>query len=44
MSRRGGRRVLTRTFNKILDSERMTEEWRRSVLVLILKNKGDEQS
>lgn len=28
-------------FNKILESERMFEEWRRSVLVLIFKNKGD---
>ena len=35
---------LTRTFNKILESERMSEEWRRSVLVLIFRNKGDMQS
>ena len=33
----------TRTLNKVLESERMAEEW-RSVLLLILKNKGDVQS
>ena len=32
---------LTRLFNTILESERMPEEWRRSVLVPIFKNKGD---
>ncbi|KAK3551351.1 hypothetical protein QTP70_015027 [Hemibagrus guttatus] len=31
-------------FNRILESERMPEEWRRSVLVPIFKNKGDVQS
>ncbi|KAG2458644.1 RTBS polymerase, partial [Polypterus senegalus] len=32
---------LTRLFNGILESERMLEDWRRSVLVPIFKNKGD---
>ena len=31
-------------FNKILDSEKMPKEWRRSVLVPIFKNKGYVQS
>ena len=31
---------LTRLFNKILEDERMPDEW-RSVLVPIFKNKGD---
>lgn len=31
-------------FNRILDSEKMPKEWRRSVLVPIMKNKGDVQS
>ncbi|RXN38888.1 Retrovirus-related Pol poly LINE-1 [Labeo rohita] len=35
---------LTSLFNKILDSETIPEEWRRSVLVPIFKNKGDVQS
>ncbi|KAL7841885.1 hypothetical protein SRHO_G00255760 [Serrasalmus rhombeus] len=35
---------LTRLFNKILESERMPDEWRSSVLVPIFKNKGDVQS
>lgn len=34
---------LTRLFNQILESERMPEEWRKSVLVPIFKNKGDVQ-
>lgn len=34
-------KFLTRLFNKILESESMPEEWRRSVLVPIYKNKGD---
>lgn len=34
---------LTRLLNTILEVERMPEEW-RSVLVPILKNKGDMQS
>ena len=32
---------LTRLFNKLLVGERMPEEWRRSVLIPIYKNKGD---
>ncbi|KAK3513112.1 hypothetical protein QTP70_001685 [Hemibagrus guttatus] len=35
---------LTSLFNRVLESERMPEEWRRSVLVTIFKNKGDVQS
>ena len=35
---------ITRLFNKILEDERMPDEWRRSVLVPIFKNKGDVQS
>ena len=35
---------LMKTFNRILESERMSEEWRRSVLVSVSKNKGDVQS
>ncbi|KAK3525039.1 hypothetical protein QTP86_013475 [Hemibagrus guttatus] len=35
---------LTSLFNRLLESERMPEEWRRSVLVPIFKNKGDVQS
>ncbi|KAK3516882.1 hypothetical protein QTP70_028199, partial [Hemibagrus guttatus] len=35
---------LTSLFNGVLESERMPEEWRRSVLVPIFKNKGDVQS
>ncbi|KAK3509854.1 hypothetical protein QTP70_015741 [Hemibagrus guttatus] len=35
---------LTSLFNKVLESERMPEEWRRSALVPIFKNKGDVQS
>ncbi|KAK3545944.1 hypothetical protein QTP70_016948, partial [Hemibagrus guttatus] len=35
---------LTSLFNRVLESERMLEEWRRSVLVPIFKNKGDVQS
>ncbi|KAK3543213.1 hypothetical protein QTP70_013685 [Hemibagrus guttatus] len=31
-------------FNRVLESETMPEEWRRSVLVPIFKNKGDVQS
>ncbi|KAK3575651.1 hypothetical protein QTP86_031603, partial [Hemibagrus guttatus] len=34
----------TSLFNRVLESERMPEEWRRSVLVPIFKNKGDMQS
>ncbi|KAK3516533.1 hypothetical protein QTP70_021738 [Hemibagrus guttatus] len=35
---------LTSLFNRVLESEKMPEEWRRSVLVPIFKNKGDVQS
>ncbi|KAK3529451.1 hypothetical protein QTP70_031090 [Hemibagrus guttatus] len=35
---------LTSLFNRVLESERMPEEWRRSVLVPIFKNKSDVQS
>ncbi|KAK3509598.1 hypothetical protein QTP70_006792 [Hemibagrus guttatus] len=35
---------LTSLFNRVLESERMPEEWRRSVLLPIFKNKGDVQS
>ncbi|KAK3544563.1 hypothetical protein QTP86_016937, partial [Hemibagrus guttatus] len=39
-----GEEFLTSLFNRVLESERMPEEWRRSVLVPIFKNKGDVQS
>ncbi|KAK3555889.1 hypothetical protein QTP86_029801, partial [Hemibagrus guttatus] len=35
---------LTSLFNRVLESERMPEEWRRNVLVPIFKNKDDVQS
>ncbi|WVZ49707.1 hypothetical protein U9M48_001039 [Paspalum notatum var. saurae] len=35
---------LTKLFNQILRSNKMPEEWRRSTLVPIYKNKGDIQS
>ena len=38
-----GIEFLTRLFNKLLMGERMPEEWRRSVLIPIYKNKGDAQ-
>ena len=38
-----GIEFLTRLFNRLLMGERMTEEWRRSVLIPIYKNKGDAQ-
>ena len=38
-----GIKVLTRLFNGLLMGERMPEEWRRSVLIPIYKNKGDAQ-
>ena len=43
MHRRDRIKFLTRLFNKILMGERMPEEWRRSVLIPIYKNKGDAQ-
>ena len=39
-----GIKFLTRLFNRLLMSERMPEEWRRSVLIPIYKNKGDTQA
>ncbi|KAL0159816.1 hypothetical protein M9458_043541, partial [Cirrhinus mrigala] len=36
-------KFLTRLFDEILESESMPEEWRRSALVPIYKNKGDAQ-
>ncbi|KAK3548972.1 hypothetical protein QTP70_022655 [Hemibagrus guttatus] len=35
---------LASLFNRVLESERMPEEWRRSVLVPSFKNKGEVQS
>ncbi|KAI5627956.1 hypothetical protein C0J50_3222 [Silurus asotus] len=35
---------LTRLFNRILEGEKMPEEWRKSVLVPIFKHKGDVQT
>ena len=35
---------LTKLFNIILRSNKMHDEWRRSILVPIFKNKGDVQS
>ena len=36
-----GIKFLTRLFNRLLVGERMPEEWRKSVLIPIYKNKGD---
>ena len=38
-----GIRFLTRLLNRLLMGERMPEEWRRSMLIPIYKNKGDAQ-
>ena len=38
-----GIKFLTRLFNRLLMGERMPEEWRRSVLIPIYKNKGEAQ-
>ena len=38
-----GIEFLTRLLNRLLMGERMPEEWRRSVLIPIYKNKGDAQ-
>ena len=38
-----GIEFLTRRFNRLLVGEQMPEEWRRSVLIPIYKNKGDAQ-
>ena len=36
-------KFFTRLFNRLLMGERTPEEWRRSVLITIYKNKGDAQ-
>lgn len=41
MFRREGSQLFDHIFDTPLESERMSEEW-RCVLILILKNKGDE--
>ena len=38
-----GIKFLNRLFNRLLMGEQMPEEWRRSVLIPIYKNKGDAQ-
>ena len=38
-----GIEFLTRLFNRLLMNEQMPEEWKRSVLIPIYKNKGDAQ-
>ena len=40
---RQGIEVLTKLFNQILSCEKMPEEWRKSILVPVYKNKGDAQ-
>ena len=35
---------LTKLYNRTMESERMPEEWRDSILIPIFKNKGDAQS
>ena len=35
--------LLTKLYNRTMESERMPEEWRDSVLIPIFKNKGDAQ-
>ena len=37
-------KFLTKLYNRMMESERMPEEWRDSVLIPIFKNKGDAQS
>ena len=34
-------KFLTKLFNRLLNGERMPEEWRRSVLITIYRDKGD---
>ena len=41
--RKMGIKFLTRLFNRLFMGERMPEEWRKSVLIPIYKNKGDAQ-
>ena len=43
MHGKDGDKVFTRLFNRLLMGERMPEEWRRSVLIPIYKNKADAQ-
>ena len=38
-----GIKFLTRLFNRLLMGECMPEEWKRSMLIPIYKNKGDAQ-
>ena len=40
--RKMGIKFLNRLFYRLLVGERMPEEWRRSVLIPIYKNKGDQ--
>ena len=44
MSRRDCTGVSYETYNRPMESERMPEEWRDSILVPIFKNKDDVQS
>ena len=37
-------KLLTKLYNRTMESERMPEEWRDSVIIPIFKNKGDRQS
>ena len=41
--REGAPEFLTKLYNRTIESERMLEEWRDSVLIPIWKNKGDLQ-
>ena len=34
---------LTKLYNRMMESERMPEDWRDSILIQIFKNKGDVQ-
>ena len=34
----------TKLFNEIMRTKKMSDEWRRSTLILIYKNKGDIQN
>ena len=35
---------LTKLFNKIIRTKKMSDEWRKSIMVPIYKNKGDIQN
>ena len=37
-------KLLTKLYNRTMESEKMSEDWRDSVLIPICKNKGDVQS